>query len=605
MKRRFVALVLGALTLLLALGAATALADAPPGVQTAGQTATSAQQAAAASEATQTNPSNTNISVRVLSPGNDGSVTQTNSVDSNASANNSNSADQGASQSQGSGGGIQNADQSAGNAQLAAALSTAAQYGATNTNTPVSVLSPGNGGTVSQSNDTSSTASSSNDNRTDQSADQDQAGGGSCGCATVPSPTTSGQVSGQSQAGTGSGIQTSDQQAGNEQSAGAASSAAQVNPTNTNISVRVLSPGNGGNVSQSNSASSSGSSSNDNSTDQSAHQDQSGGGCGCSSSDPSVQTSTQSSWNKQIASALSATKQEGATNENEPVRVGSPGNGGSVSQSNSASSSASSSNDNRTDQHADQSDPSSRTCGCGGGVGVQALGQDAGNEQAASAGSATLQTFGKSECGCSSGGNSNEPVRVWSGGADGSVSQSNSADSSASADNWNDTDQKADQHQSAGGGVAVQALGQQAENWQHAVGLSAVAQVDPRNTDGPTRVYSPGSGGSVTQSNDASSDASADNWNSTRQHGRQAQHGSGCGCGGDALVQALGQSATSGQATFVLSKAFQLKPRNADDPTFVWSSGNSGSSTQSNDDGSQASGENRNDADQLARELQA
>ncbi len=158
MKKRFVAFVLGALTLLLALDATTALADASPGVQTAGQSATGAQQAAAASEATQTNPSNTNISVRVLSPGNDGSVTQTNSASSDASAANSNSTDQDSSQSQAGGGGIQIGNQSAGNAQLAAALSSASQHGAQNTNAPVRVLSPGNGGSVSQANDASSTA---------------------------------------------------------------------------------------------------------------------------------------------------------------------------------------------------------------------------------------------------------------------------------------------------------------------------------------------------------------------------------------------------------------------------------------------------------------
>ena len=714
MEKRFIALVLGALTLLLALGATTALADPSPGVQAAGQSATSAQQASAASEATQTNPSNTNISVRVLSPGNDGSVSQTNSVSSNATAANSNSADQSTSQSQAGGGGIQTGNQSAGNAQLAAALSSASQYGATNTNTPVRVLSPGNAGSVSQSNDASSTASSSNDNHADQSADQNQTGGGSCGCEPAAAPATAGdqpatapasatqqtnaadssgaagnsnstdQASGQSQGGSGSGIQTSDQKAGNEQAAVAASSAVQERPTNTNISVRVLSPGNDGSVSQTNSVSSNATASNHNSTDQSSNQDQSGGGgCGCQSTDPAVQTSDQSSWNKQAAGALSSAKQEGAKNTNLPVRVGSPGNdgsvsqsnsvdshasadnsngtdqtahqdesgasgtsvqtvdqaakdeqlaaalsaakqsdasnhnsplrvgspggGGSVDQSNSADSTASASNNDRTDQDAEQSDPPSRsTCGCNSGVGIQVLGQDADSKQASFAGSATLQVFGKSECGCSTGGNSNGPVRVWSDGSDGSVTQSNSADSTASARNWNDTDQTGRQDQSGGAGIAIQALGQQAKNGQLAVGLSAAFQIDPSNHNGPTRVYSPGNGGSVTQANDASSDASADNWNDTDQTAGQSQHGSGsCGCASDVVVQALGQSASSLQAALVLSKAFQSKPHNANGPTSVWSSGNAGSSTQGNHVGSEASGENRDDADQLGRELQA
>jgi len=637
MSKRFIASVLGALTLLLAVGATTALADSSPGVQTAGQSATNAQQASAASEATQINPSNTNISVRVLSPGDDGSVAQTNSVSSNAAAANSNSADQSAGQSQAGGGGIQIGNQSAGNAQLAAALSSASQYGATNTNGPVRVLSPGNGGSVSQSNDASSTASSTNANDADQSAKQNQAGGSSCGCGTAAAPAAADpaaaapaaaaqqanatdstaaagnsngadQASGQSQTGTGSGIQTSDQEAGNEQAALAASSAVQQKPTNTNISVRVLSPGNDGAVSQTNSVSSDASASNQNATDQSANQNQSGGGgCGCQSADPTVQTSDQSSSNKQAASALSAALQEGAKNENDPVRVGSPGNGGSVSQSNSASSTASASNGNATDQDADQSDPSSgSTCGCNGGVGIQELGQDAANEQASFAGSTTFQQFGKSECGCSSGGNSNQPVRVWSGGTDGAVSQSNSADSTASAGNWNATDQAGHQDQSGGGGTAIQALGQQAKNGQLAVGLSATFQIDPSNHNSPTRVYSPGNGGSVTQTNDASSDASADNWNATDQSGWQGQHGSkGCGCSSNPLIQALGQSAWSSQAALVRSKADQSKPQNANGPTSVWSSGNGGSSTQGNHADSDASGLNHDYADQLARQLQA
>ena len=54
-------------------GVATATAA---DVQTVGQSAASDQQAGAASGATQIDPSNTNISVRVLSDGNDGPVTQ-------------------------------------------------------------------------------------------------------------------------------------------------------------------------------------------------------------------------------------------------------------------------------------------------------------------------------------------------------------------------------------------------------------------------------------------------------------------------------------------------------------------------------------------------
>jgi hypothetical protein len=73
-------------------------------------------------------------------------------------------------------GGIQSAQQLTGNAQDAGALSNAYQSGATNNNIGVRVLSPGNDGAVTQSNDASSTAQSTNTNTTNQSSDQDQSG---------------------------------------------------------------------------------------------------------------------------------------------------------------------------------------------------------------------------------------------------------------------------------------------------------------------------------------------------------------------------------------------------------------------------------------------
>jgi epidermal growth factor receptor substrate 15 len=746
LNRRFLASAVATLTLLLAAGAVTATAAAADGVQAAGQSASNEQAASAASGATQVQPSNTNVSVRVLSPGNDGSVSQTNSASSDASASNTNDADQSASQGQGGSGGIQTANQAAGNAQLAGALSAASQYVAQNTNTPVRVLSPGDNGNVTQSNDVSSTASSTNDNTTDQDARQHQAGS-SCGCEGAPTgiqtsdqsaedgqagaalsgaqqaapangadPTAVGskgaagntsqsnsadsnakssndnsadQDAGQSQAGSGSGIQTSDQSATNEQLGIAASSASQVRPTNTNVSVRVLSPGNDGNVSQSNSVSSTAHATNDSSTDQSTDQDQSakGGSCGCSGTS-GIQVGKQRSSNEQGAAALSAASQSGARNTNVPVRVLSPGNGGSVTQSNDVSSTARASNDNVTDQRLDQdqstsggcgcqagegiqvgeqsswskqgagalslasqqgaqnenspvrvlswgndgrvsqsnsvdSDAKARNsnstdqdagqrqsvgsekCGCGGGLGIQAAGQKSGNEQASFAASAAVQDFGRSECGCHSGGNTNDPVRVWSPGYDGSVSQSNSADSSAYAGNSNSTDQDAGQHQSGGSGIEIQALGQESENGQLAKALSATFQLSPSNTNDPTRVYSPGSGGSVHQSNTADSSAAAKNRNGTDQDATQSQYGSGgCRCSDGLGIQALGQSASSWQAAFVLSATLQQAPRNADGGAAVWSPAHGGSVWQDNSADSSAKGWNRGDADQVARQYQ-
>ena len=110
---------------MLLLSVGTLAASASDGVQAAGQSATNEQQASAASGATQIDPSNTNIDVRVLSPGNNGSVTRPTRRPRHATASNSNDADQSTSQNQGGSGGIQTANQWAGNTQLAGALSTA------------------------------------------------------------------------------------------------------------------------------------------------------------------------------------------------------------------------------------------------------------------------------------------------------------------------------------------------------------------------------------------------------------------------------------------------------------------------------------------------
>jgi epidermal growth factor receptor substrate 15 len=567
------------MVLLLSLGALAAAAS--DGVQALGQSTTSVQGAGAASGATQVQPSNTNISVRVLSPGNDGAVSQTNSANSDATSSNSNHTDQSATQEQGGPGGIQTANQWSGNAQLAGTLSSAGQYGATNRNLPVRVLSEGNDGSVTQSNSVDSTASSTNDNQTDQDARQSQ-DGTSCGCAAADAqnadPAAAGSIgdsteqgAGQSQAASVSGIQTSDQSANNEQLGLAASSASQVKPTNTNVSVRVLSPGNDGSVSQSNTASSTATATNDNSTDQSSNQDPtgSGGSCGCSSAPADVQVAKQTSSNEQGAAALSAASQVGAKNENLPVRVLSPGNGGSVTQSNDVSSTASASNDNSTDQDVGQSQ-SSGSCGCQGGEGIQIAEQSNWSKQDAGALSLAEQKGAKNE---------SSPVRVLSEGNDGAVSQSNSVDSTATASNSNNTDQDAHQHQSAGGatpcgcgdGLGVQVVGQKSGNEQGALAASAAVQDFGKsecgcqsggNSNDPVRVWSPGNDGSVSQSNSTDSTATADNSNSTDQDAWQHESG-----GSGIAIQALGQESENGQQATALSGAFQLHPSNTNGPS--------------------------------------
>jgi hypothetical protein len=362
----------------------------------------------------------------------------------------------------------------------------------------------------------------------------------------------------------------------------------------------VLSPGSDGSVHQSNSVDSNADASNHNSTTQQADQDISGSGSG----DP-IQVADQSSGSLQGAFALSAADQSGAKNSNSPVRVGSSGGGGNVDQSNKATSDASADNSNRTYQTADQDQSGSSGCGCGSGLGIQVLGQKAENGQAALSSSKTIQDFGKkSECGCSSSGNSNDPVRVWSPGSDGSVDQSNDASSKADSRNTNTTDQDAHQSQS-GSGLDIQALGQFAANGQLAGAVSSTYQKNPSNSNGGTRVFSPGSGGSVRQSNDASSKAKADNSNRTTQKATQTQHGSSsCGCGGGLQIQALGQKAVNLQAAFGFSSAIQLAPKNKNGGAAVKSYTSGGSVKQGNSATSTGRGANRNGLTQYVKQLQ-
>ena len=146
MPKFMLALVVGMAACLAA--AAAAAADPGP-IQVSGQSATTSQQAAAASNATQVDPSNQNISIRVLSPGNDGAVTQSNNAASSAAAGNQSSTGQSATQTAG-GGGIQSSQQSAATDQVAAELSAAKQLEPSNSNVAIRVLSPGSDGSVYQ-----------------------------------------------------------------------------------------------------------------------------------------------------------------------------------------------------------------------------------------------------------------------------------------------------------------------------------------------------------------------------------------------------------------------------------------------------------------------
>ena len=565
MKRSLLALGLALLLLLIA-GVGTATAS-PPGSQSSGQSAGSEQGAGAIAGSAQQDPSNSSDPIRVLSPGDGGSVSQTNEASSDATAANSNGTSQSADQAGGSG--DQVVGQSAKNDQDAFALGTTLQSGASNENDPIRVLSPGDDGDVSQTNAASSDATAANANATEQSADQQQAGSPCCGDG---------------------GSQVVGQAADSEQDAAAISATEQEKPSNTNVAIRVLSPGDDGDVSQANTASSDATAVNSNATKQSADQTQSGG-----SGDQIV---GQSADNDQHAAALAATKQEKPSNTNVSIRVLSPGNGGSVTQTNDASSNATAANANATDQSAEQEQGGS-SCRCGGGEGTQLIGQSADNDQSAAAISATKQEKPS---------NSNVSIRVLSPGDDGDVSQTNTASSNATAVNSNATKQSADQKQSGGsckcGSSGTQVIGQSASNEQDALALGLTLQHGASNENSPIRVLSRGDDGSVSQSNDASSEATAVNANATDQSAKQEQGGSSCRCGGDG-TQLIGQSAKSEQGAAALAATFQLEPRNSNDPVRVLSYGDSGDVSQSNTASSDATAVNLNGTKQSAEQNQA
>ncbi len=227
---------LGTLVLALA-GVGTAAAEEGGGAgQAAGQSAASGQTAGGSSGASQYGPTNSAMSIRVLSPGNDGAVSQSNATTAGAIAANGNTTSQSTNQSQ-TGGGYgsdytQVAGQEAKNAQSADADAKAVQVAPSNDALAIRVLSPGNDGDVTQSNSVTAGAVAANGNHTDQTVDQTQAGSGYGSDYT--------QIAGQDSS--------------SRQSADADAKAVQVKPENDATSIRVLSPGNGGDVTQSNDA---------------------------------------------------------------------------------------------------------------------------------------------------------------------------------------------------------------------------------------------------------------------------------------------------------------------------------------------------------------
>jgi hypothetical protein len=579
----------------LAVSAGSAFAAGSP-VQSATQSSGTDQGAIAASSATQVDPSNQNISVRVLSPGSDGNVTQSNNATSTATAANTAGTTQTATQLQGGGCGcqltpVQQILQDTANGQLGGVLSAAQQLGASNAAAPSSVASPsGSGDPTSQPSTAAPSAAAPAAPSTTQSN-----GATSTGSATNTAPT--GQTASQTQGG--SGVQSADQQAQTDQTALAGSSAQQVDPSNSNISVRVLSPGSDGNVTQSNNATSTATAANNAATTQKSGQIQGGGGSG-------VQSSTQDAQTQQGAGAASSAAQDHPSNSNLSVRVLSPGSDGNVTQSNNATSTATATNSAPVNQTSFQ-DPSGPSCGCGGqGQDVQSITQGSWIGQIGDAQSSATQVGAS---------NSNDPVRVGSDGSDGNVTQSNNTTSTASATNTAPVSQTGTQINGdapwlpcgcGGSDPSVQALGQSSWIGQGAQALSSADQVGASNSNDPVRIGSDGSGGSVTQSNNDTSTATATNTAPVTQTGTQEQSGSPCGCGGsDPAVQALAQDSFTGQLAGAASSALQVGASNSSDPVRIWSDGSDGNLTQSNNATSTATAANNAATTQMGEQEQS
>ena len=142
-----------------------------------------------------------------------------------------------------------------------------------------------------------------------------------------------------------------------------------------------------------------------------------------------------------------------------------------VSQSNSVDSDATALNINLTKQDADQ-DQRGGDCRCGSD-GIQAIGQEAKNDQSAAAASLAAQSGGRDRCGCGSSGNTNTPVRVDSKG-DGGYGPA--VEQRRLRRDGREPERVEAGRGSGSGGSGTQAIGQEAKNEQAAIALSGAFQ---------------------------------------------------------------------------------------------------------------------------------
>jgi hypothetical protein len=221
------------------------------GIDAAGQAATNLQGAVSQARSTQTDPTNTYVPIRILSPGGDsGSVYQSNDSSASSHAGNGNSTTQSVSQDpSGLGLGIAAAGPSVQNYQGAGSSAESTQTDPTNTYVPIRILSPGDdSGSVDQSNDSSASSHAGNGNSTTQTVSQDPSG----------DPL---------------GIAAAGQSAVSYQGAVSSAESTQTDPSNTYVPIRILSPGgDSGSVDQSNDSSATSHAGNGNHTTQSIGQ---------------------------------------------------------------------------------------------------------------------------------------------------------------------------------------------------------------------------------------------------------------------------------------------------------------------------------------------
>lgn len=346
MKRnRFVALVVSAAAL--GVGAGPAMADAPASGQVSEQTAANEQSAQSGATSTQYGPSNTNISVRVLSPGDNGSVTQRNTSTAESGAANGNSTAQAVEQRQAGSGGaaVQEAGQKAVNDQSADSRADSTQVKPTNRNISVRVLSPGDDGDVSQSNESAAKSYAVNENRLGQAIRQAQDGSRCCsheehGDRKDSDPKCCvGSV----------GIQAAGQHAYSTQDAESSAESKQYKPENNALSVRVLSKGDDGDVTQSNESVALSKALNANRTAQAIDQSQDGSSCRCHGG-LGIQAAGQAARNYQDADSWADSKQVYPENKSLALRFASYGGGGDLTQSNASGAASFAANYNALEQ---------------------------------------------------------------------------------------------------------------------------------------------------------------------------------------------------------------------------------------------------------------